>query len=175
MCRIKIIHHKLNSHFSRKANIHLKGFSLIELMIVIAIIGILASIAVPSYRTYIKKARMSEVIGLLSSYKHEVEEPYMTTGQFPSTVHGCLQGQIVFYSNEIGSFHWNTDGKRGWIQFLLVPDLGGGRIQLQAVPNPDGGLSWYCGFWDSSSTFAGETIKYAPASCQRTDLSVLGS
>lgn len=51
-----------------------KGFTLIELMIVVAIIGILAAIAIPSYQNYTRKARFSEVISSAGPYKLAVEE-----------------------------------------------------------------------------------------------------
>ena len=58
------------------------GFTLIELMIVIAIIGILAAIAVPQYQTYTNKAKMSEVVGATNPYKIGVELCYLNTGGF---------------------------------------------------------------------------------------------
>jgi len=56
------------------------GFTLIELLIVVAIIGILAAIAVPSYQSYTRKAKFSEVISAIAPYKLGVETCFQATG-----------------------------------------------------------------------------------------------
>jgi type IV pilus assembly protein PilA len=61
-----------------------KGFTLIELMIVVAIIGILAAVAIPAYQYYVARAQASEPVSLLGAAKTPVTEFIMTNGSFPT-------------------------------------------------------------------------------------------
>lgn len=57
-----------------------QGFTLIELMIVVAIIGVLAAIAIPSYQNYIAKSQFTEVFSFLNAYKNDMHEFYSDGG-----------------------------------------------------------------------------------------------
>lgn len=67
-----------------------KGFTLIELMIVVAIIGILAAIAIPAYQDYTIRAKISEVIGLSSAAKTTLYETYSTNGAMPAEANSTV-------------------------------------------------------------------------------------
>jgi prepilin-type N-terminal cleavage/methylation domain-containing protein len=62
------------------------GFSLIELMVVIAIVAVLAAVAVPSYKDYMTRSRFAALMPLLDSYKTHIVELYNTTGAMPLDV-----------------------------------------------------------------------------------------
>ncbi|AKP11549.1 Fimbrial protein precursor [Neisseria gonorrhoeae] len=69
-----------------------KGFTLIELMIVIAIVGILAAVALPAYQDYTARAQVSEAILLAEGQKSAVTEYYLNHGEMAERQHFCRRG-----------------------------------------------------------------------------------
>ena len=79
-----------------------KGFTLIELMIVVAIIGILAAVAIPAYQDYIARAQMSEAVSLLSSGKAAMAEHFADHGYWPATTSAVMGSTTGKYTASIG-------------------------------------------------------------------------
>lgn len=149
-----------------------QGFTLIELMIVVAIIGILAAVALPAYQDYTKRAKMSEVILAASQCRTSVTETYQSNNAASLPVAGkwgCeSSAQTTKYVTSIG-----TNGA-GAIQVLVntsasgLPQIpAGGGVNLVPVPSastPGVVEQWLCGPNQNNTTLS----KYLPGSCRDT-------
>lgn len=69
-----------------------KGFTLIELMVALVIIGILASVVIPSYLDYISRARLTEAFDALAIYHVKLEQAYQDSGSYANSTAGCVVG-----------------------------------------------------------------------------------
>src|SRR5712672_100363 len=93
-----------------------KGFTLIELMIVVAIIGILAAVAIPAYQDYIARAQVSEAVSLLGSGKTPLTEYYNDKGAWPSAA-GSVMGNTA--GKYTGSIAYTSGSPTGTAAFTL--------------------------------------------------------
>ena len=87
-----------------------KGFTLIELMIVVAIIGILAAVALPAYQDYTKRAKISELILAASSCRTSVTESYASGNSFAANNWGCENTATAGASKYVKSIETTADG-----------------------------------------------------------------
>ena len=158
------------------------GFTLIELMIVVAIIGILAAIAIPQYQNYVARAQMSEALSLASGGKVALAEYFQSNGVFPGNndtagigVSTTIKGKYVtsvtvsrveaaaavttgtlsdeVIAQGILTVHMNETGTHTLLK--------GGTMNLTGT-NSGGSITWVCADGGTTPTIT----KYLPSSCQ---------
>lgn len=128
-----------------------KGFTLIELMIVIAIVAILATIAIPSYQNYTKKAAVSELLQASAPYRSDVELCVYNT----NAVANCSGGSngVQADSGEKGKYVKSVAAKSGIITVTGKGVLDGVSYTLTASGNAADGVSWKAGCGNHTEIF----------------------
>ncbi|HFA9727609.1 TPA: pilin [Neisseria gonorrhoeae] len=123
-----------------------KGFTLIELMIVIAIVGILAAVALPAYQDYTARAQVSEAILLAEGQKSAVTEYYLNNGKWPenNTSAGVASSDKIK-----GKYVQKVEVAKGVVTATMASsnvnkEIQGKRLSLWAR-RQDGSVKWFCG------------------------------
>jgi type IV pilus assembly protein PilA len=126
-----------------------KGFTLIELMIVVAIIGILAAIAIPAYQDYTIRAQVSEGLTLASDIKAGVAEYLAQTGEWAPTLVEAGLGSTAVLDDKAGRYVESIDVSNGTIIIVYGKDANAkiqdGILSIQPYVNVNGDVVWQCG------------------------------
>ncbi|HEZ1853108.1 TPA: pilin [Neisseria meningitidis] len=123
-----------------------KGFTLIELMIVIAIVGILAAVALPAYQDYTARAQVSEAILLAEGQKSAVTEYYLNHGEWPAN---NSSAGVATSANIKGKYVQSVEVKNGVVTATMLStgvnnEIKGKKLSLWAK-RQDGSVKWFCG------------------------------
>src|SRR5579863_9979158 len=151
-----------------------KGFTLIELMIVVAIIGILAAIAIPAYQNYTVRAQVTEGLNLADGWKTAVAEFYAQNGTFPTTAQLTTAGLVA----STGKYVTSVTSNNGAITVTYgnqanATAIGTKTLAMTAYTNTNNDIIWVCG---TAAVPTGATLggtagvtsvanQYLPSSC----------
>ncbi|WP_144729750.1 pilin [Extensimonas perlucida] len=141
-----------------------QGFTLIELMIVVAIVGILAAIALPAYQDYTVRAKVSEVLAKGAEAKTSIAEFYSSQGHLPTSL--ASAGVSATAYGLTGTPDWDSDGLltlKTTGDTSKFPGAAAGKTFVMSVQSTTNGvLVWKC----KPGGTAALPIKYLPASCR---------
>jgi type IV pilus assembly protein PilA len=145
-----------------------KGFTLIELMIVIAVVAILVALAVPAYQDYIIRAKVTECVAAAAPVKTGISEFKYTMGRWPDNENEA--GLLVDSSSNVSefcSYFLYNDGKGDYGVEVDVSEINENLGRIFKIMSPEetssGSIDWNC---TRSWLVTASTAKYLPSSCR---------
>ncbi|AKE52629.1 pilin [Kangiella geojedonensis] len=136
------------------------GFTLIELMIVVAIVGILAAVAIPAYQDYIKRSKVSELLGAMAACKTSVSETYSSNGNNLGSIDTAASG-----CNTTATQYMSQLAVSSGVITVTATNIGtgvdNGTLSLTPTEDTTNGIvtDWTC----SSSNIG---TQYVPSNCR---------
>lgn len=136
------------------------GFTLIELMIVVAVLGFLVTIGFPAYQNYVIRSKVSEIVVFAASARSTLSEYYMSAGKMPDSVAQASINTDAAQSEFIGAIAFSTTASSATITYTVI-NLGvTGDIAMVGTATGNG-LEWDC---STADTTLGS--KYLPMICR---------
>lgn len=155
------------------------GFTLIELMIVVTIIGILSSIALPAYQDYAKRAKVSEAIAALSQCRTEISHYFQVVGAMPAVANsfGC-EAPSTASTSYVSSIESAVDGSVRVTLQSIDPSVNGKHVSIVPL-DPAGNVytnatlsggkqvfQWLCGSRTKGLLTSDVELNFLPNSCR---------
>ena len=141
-----------------------KGFTLIELMIVVAIVGILTAIALPTYQNYTTRAKVAEVLAAMETAKTAVAETYTSTGTLPTSNSAAGLGAAASYSTTYLTSL--TVGAAGLVSAVIRgtnnASIDATTMRLTPTAGTNGQITWVC----TNSGTAATVNPFLPQNCR---------
>lgn len=149
------------------------AITLLELMVVITIIGITLTIAIPMYKSNVYKVNVSAIVNKLGSFKTQMADYYTANSSWPTTLNSTAAAATVSNTSieHVVNFRYNNSANKTWWGYQLSSDYGSGWIFMVLIANDDGSYAIHCGSLNSTCTLGYcNSFKYYPSACAETNL-----